>query len=103
RGRGPDGLLPRDRAAELRHLAIELLARLAGELGEQLRARRPVAGGGERLAERLGDRERARPLLAAAHEELDRVVELADGDQAVGGAQARAIALGIGGDGDVDL
>src|SRR5262249_33822924 len=76
-GGGAARFLPGQRAAQLSDLLVEVLARILGELGEQLRALGPLAGGGERLAERLAQRDRAGALRPALLQHVDRGVELA--------------------------
>ena len=101
--RRADRFFPRERGAELGDVLVELIAGMVGELGEQARAVRPATAGGERLAERLGDRQRVGTRRAPLGQQLDRGIEAALRDQRERGAQARAIAGGVGGDREVDV
>src|SRR5204863_4633598 len=94
---GADRCLPGQRAAQLGDLLVEVLAGLVGERREQPGALGPLAGRRERLAEGIAERDRARVHRAALLQRLDRGVELALRDHAVGGAQPGALARTLGG------
>ncbi len=97
------GLFPRERAAQLRDLAVELIAGIGGELREQLRALAPLPRRGKRLGEGLGQRERTRMIAVSLAQQVDRGVELTLADQAERSAQPRALALGIDGHLEIDV
>ena len=102
-GRGPDGFFPRQRAAQLCDLGVELLAGCARELVEQLRAIAPPPRGGERFSKRFGQRERLRMVGVALLEQLDRGVELTLRDHAERGAQPGSFAIVVAGHREIDV
>jgi pilus retraction protein PilT len=69
-----DRCLPRMGAAEQREVTIDLVASSAGQVAEQLSTFDPPTRRRERLAERVGNRERLATLLVALNEQRDGLV-----------------------------